>query len=378
MIRKLVHFRVLKTVTAAFMAMVVGQIFDPWPIFIVLSASFCIRQTFMSSLDHFYDELKIAFMATGIALLVGEVMELEYLVRHYEHYLPFLSYFLTALAVGLVVAVTQYFKLYNVLLFGLLTVSYILLDRPGTTIEPGVFFLRSIVRLGQIMLGSLMALVVDFLFSGFEYRSLFHRRTKQVLEQVDQMLDLFIEAIMFQSANMMDQTLDLMVESQNLLNYVVEKLDDLEKELELRGGEIHGFDNRRLSLLQDILQNFRLISFQVEAGAVNYIELARRMEGESEAEIIPEADYARLSSKGRELARMVSALQEAVDKENPEALEQIIECELSGVDYRQLFQEMEEGQVRLLAVDILSAISRIEYNLCQSAQLIHEYLTKYR
>lgn len=378
MLRSLIHFRVIKTVFAAFLAMVAGQIFDPWPIFIVLSACFCIRQTFMGSLDHFYDELKIALVATVIALTAGELMELEYILGMHSVYLTFFNFFITALALGCLVAVTQYYEWYNVILFGLLTVAYILLNRPGTAAGESVFLFRGIQRLGKIMIGSLMALAVDFLFSGFEYRQLFHRRLKQVLEKVDGMLDLFVEAIMFQSAEMMDQTLDLMVDSQNLLNYVTDNLADLESELELRGGDIHGFDYDRLRLIKELLRKFRLISFQVEAGAVNYIELARKMENRGNEEIFPEANYARISERGRRLADRVGSLQQSINDEDPEHLETMVKCDLSTVDYRDLFDEIEEEEIRLLAVDTLSSLSRIEMNLCQAAELFQEYLSRYR
>ncbi len=378
MVKSILHFRVLKTVVAAFLAMVAGHLLlASWPIFIVLSACFCVRQTFMSSLKHFFREFKIALVATMIALLAGGFLELDFLLAEYVVYIPFLEFLVAALAIGAVVAVAQYFDWYNVILFGLLAVVYVLLVPAGERELENIFLARGFMRLAKIMVGSFMALVVDFLFSGFEYRRLFDRRLKQVLNQLDDMLDLFVEAIMFQSAKMMDQTLDLMVESQNLLNYVTNKLDDLEKELDLRGGEIHGFDYDRLSLVQDILREFRLISFQIEAGAVNYIELLRIMKKEGNEDAFPEANYARISSKGRKLAERVASLQQAVENEDPAYLEELVACELSPVDYRDLFAEMEAEDIRLLAVDTLSSISRIEYNLCRAARLVHKYLTEY-
>ncbi|MFP4686961.1 MAG: FUSC family protein [bacterium] len=371
MLESFLHFRVLKTVIAAFLSLVAASLMlASYPIFTALSACFCIRQTFMGSLAHFFEEIKLATIATMIALLFGGILELEHMIAE----APLIDYFVAALAMGVVVAVAQYYKWYNAIFIGLLTVAYVLLVPAGKGGE-NIFLARGAARLGHILVGSISALAVDFLFSGFEYKRLFHYRFKQVLTSIDDMMELFVEAIMFQSKEMMDRTLDIMVETQNLLNYVNNKLEDLETELNFRGDNIHGFDRSQLSLLQDILRDFRIISFQLESGAVNYIELLNIMEKEESADAFPEADYARISSKGRALAGVLSSLQQAVDNEEPVYLEKIISCEVPAVDYRYLFEEMESADVKLLAIDTLSSIGRIEYHLCKSARLIHEYLS---
>lgn len=121
-----------------------------------------------------------------------------------------------------------------------------------------------------------------------------------------------------------------------------------------------------------------MISFQVEAGAVNYLELADVAEKKNGDEILPEANYARISDRGRALAENISPLQHAIEQEDSRPLEDMVECELSSVNYRELFNNIGNEQIQLLASDTLSSLSRIEQNLCQAAELVQEYLNRYR
>jgi|GEM_PF-5888391 len=375
MFKSIFHFRVIKTVCATFLALMLGYtIFQEYTIFIALAACFCIRQTFMGSIKQFVTEVKMVFVATLISMFFGGVLELLEEVDYLVAALPVFHFLGAALAMGAVVALVQHYKWYDSVFVGLLTVAFILLVPAGEKNIENYFLARGAIRFGRILLGSSCALATDFVFSGVEYKNLFHYRLKQVLNSLDDMLELFVEAIMFQDKEMTTRTLDIMVKTQNLLNYVDDKLDDLESELGFRGDNIGGFNRTQLSLLQDILRDFRLISFQLEAGAINYIELLEIMDREAEEEAFPEANYSKISAKGRDLAKTIFCLKNAVDNEDPDVLDKIRHCETKSIDYRYLFEEMEDNDVRLLAIDTLSSIGRVEFHLCKAADLVYKYL----
>lgn len=372
MSRSTLLFRVGKITLASLAAMVSAHLLGiDYPLFPAMAACFCISPTFQSSLKRFEMEIKLTVFATLIALGVGGIAILEHDLLGGFSRLAYLDYLLTALSMGIVVMVVQYFGWQDALFVGLLTVPYVILmpvESPGSE----RFLSMGMIRLGSILLGSGIALIVDFLFSGYEYSRLVHHHVKQALVSIETMLDLFVEAIMFRSGEMADRILDQSVASLNQLDRIKRRLDDLEWEMDLRGEDIHGFNRSQHEILRHLLQDLRLTCFQLESGAINYMRLtdvADRM-----GQPIPETDYAEFSVKGRKLARVLEQLQNAVTREDAAPLSSIPSPEdTEELDYTHLFEDLGDGDVRLLAVDTMAAIHRIEHLLCVLAGHLREY-----
>jgi hypothetical protein len=367
---RLFHFRVLKTVTASFLALVVAYLLGmSYPMFPALAACFCIRQTFMASLRSFFVEFKITFHALVLSLTAGGVIELTRLYGVSHELLDFL---IIALAMGGVIVIIQFFEWYNAVFVGLLTVLYVLILGPGESYDR-VFLARGVSRFGSIVVGSFLALVVDYLFSGYEYKNLFHRRTKQAISTMERMLSMFVEAIVLRSQEMADEILDQAVDSLNLLDYIDDKLEDLRAEMQFRGKDIHGFDMDQLENLEALIRDLRLICFQLEAAGINYVRLMERVETTDEADPLPETDYARFSEKGREMAESLKYLQRALDHDDPSPLGEIPREDDLEVDYSHLFEDMKLSDVRFVATDTMSAIHRIEFHLGRVADRLECY-----
>ncbi len=370
-LRGFTHFRVVKTVLAAFITFILADTIGlSYIIFPVLAACFCIRQTFLSSLRRFSEEFKITVMATMVAMLAGGLIEFNFFL---ELDLPFLDFLVIALALGVVVMLVLYFGWYDSSLIGMLTVLYILGMEADMEAE-NLFLLRAFIRLGSVLLGSFIALLIDYLFSGFEYKRLFRKRIMQALSSLDKMVELFVEALMFRSGIMMEKILDLMVETQNMLNYVTGKVEDLEKELDFRPADIRGISPEQVVKIQRLLRDLRLIGFQLEAGAINFTQLMVITEEKGE-EMLPETDYCSISRQGRLLAQLLTVIQRAVEEGNPAILEGIEDTGSPTQDFRQFLQSCQiEGEVRFMVTDLLSALNRIEYHLKNAAVLLREYL----
>lgn len=365
-------FRVGKITVATLVAMVTAQFLGiDYPLFPAMAACFCISPTFRSSLKRFEMEIKLTVIATLIALGVGGIDVLEQSTFGVVARPEYFRYLLTAIAMGLVVIVVQYFGWEEALFVGLLTVPYVIL-MPMDPPRSEHFLGMGMARLASILLGSGIALVVDFTFSGYEYSRLVDDHVKQSLVSIETMLNLFVEAIMFRSGEMTDRILDQSVSSLNGLNRIKHRLDDLDWEMDLRGENLHGFSRQQLEILGQLLRDLRLACFQLESGAVNYrrlVEVAERTDSP-----IPETDYARFSVKARELARHLERLQESVTRENPAPLAQIPPPEESEeLNYTDLFEELGAGDVRVLAVDTMAAIHQIESLLRRLAVHLRDY-----
>lgn len=365
-------FRVGKITVATLVAMVTARFLGiDYPLFPAMAACFCISPTFKSSLKRFEMEIKLTVFATLIALGVGGIDVLEQNALGVVARPEYFRYLLTAIAMGTVVIVVQYFGWEEALFVGLLTVPYIIL-MPMEPPRSEHFLGMGMERLASILLGSGIALVVDFTFSGYEYSRLVHYHVKEALVAIDTMLDLFVEAIMFRSGEMADRILDRSVSSLNGLNRIKHRLDDLEWEMDLRGENLHGFNRPQLEILGQLLRDLRLTCFQLESGAVNYrrlVEVADRS-----GSPIPETDYARFSVKARELARHLERLQESVTREDPSPLAHVPPPEESEeLDYTHLFEDLGSGDVRVLAVDTMAAIHQIENLLRKLSVHLRDY-----
>lgn len=366
-LKRLFHFRVLKTVAASFLTLIVAYLLNlSHPMFPALAACFCVRQTFMSSLRTFFAELKMTFHATILGLVAGGTMELT---RIYGISNRIWDLLIISLALGGVIVVVQFFEWYNTVFVGLLTVLYVLMLNPGETYDQ-VFLARGVQRFFSIILGSFLALLIDYLFSGFEYRKLFHRRTKQAVSSMERMLSMFAETIMLRSHRMADEILNEVVDSLNLLDYIADKLDDLREEMSFRGENIHGFRIDHLDNLEDLIRDLRLICFQLEAAGINYIRLMKEAEN---GDPLPETDYAQFSEKGREMAESLNHLQKALERDEPAPLEKIPRHEDLEVDYSHLFEDIELSERRFVAMDTMSAIQRIEFHLGRVADRLETY-----
>ncbi|MFB6355662.1 MAG: aromatic acid exporter family protein [bacterium] len=365
----LLHFRVIKSAVASFIALISSYYIGfEYALFPALAACFCIRQTFVGSLKTFYIELKMTGHATLVALLAGGTMELFHI---YGYKIKFLDYFIVALAIGGVIVVVEYFRWYNAVFIGLLTVLYVLL-LPELGEYDKMFLARGVRRFGSIIVGSTIALVVDFLFSGYEYNRLFYQRTQQALDSIETMLEQFVEAIVLEDREKADSILDQAVEGLNLLNYISDNLDDLEKEMEFRGDEIHDFSHKQVDILNRLVRNLRLICYQMEAAGINYRRLLDNINNSENP--LSETKYEEMTARVRELSSSLRYLREAIESESTEPLENITRFEDFELSYNQLFEENKVStDLEILTFDTMASIHRIEYYLGEIADILEMY-----
>lgn len=370
--RSTLLFRVGKITIASLVAMIAAHFLGvDYPLFPAMAACFCISPTFKSSLKRFEVEIKLAVFSTLIALGVGGLSILEHNTLEFVARIDYLNYLLTAICMGIVVVVVEYFDWQDALFVGLLTVPYVIL-MPVEPPRSEHFLSMGMLRLGSILLGSGIALLVDFTFSGFEYNRLVYHHVRKALISIETMLNLFVEAIMFRSGEMANRILDQSVTTLNQLNRIKGRLDDLEWEMDLRGENLHGFSRPQLEVLRRLLQDLRLTGFQLESGAINYMRLVETAQRTGNP--IPETDYSQFSRKARQLARLLERLEESVARENPGPLDGIPSAEdHDELDYTHLFEDLGSGDVRLMAMDTMAAIHRIEQLLCSLAEHLGDY-----